>query len=222
MSIESFSQFFMSPTGTVISIAILLILVAFFALNLKKNETLSVKALTYSAICIALATVLSNVKLYEMPTGGTITACSMLFISLIGYWFGAFPGIVAATAYGILQLIFDPYIVHPMQLLLDYPIAFGILGVSGFFVNSKNGLVKGFVLGAIGRWLCSTLSGVLFFAEYAGSQNVFVYSSIYNISYVGPEILMTVALISVPAFKNAIEHVKLSLTNSQIKISEAN
>ena len=67
MSIESFSSFFMSPTGSAISVVILLVLVAFFALNLKKNNTLSVKALTYCAICIALATVLSNVKLFKMP-----------------------------------------------------------------------------------------------------------------------------------------------------------
>jgi len=216
MSVESFSNFFMSPTGSAVSIAILLILVALFALNLKKNQTLSIKALTYCAICIALATVLSNVKIYKMPTGGTVTACSMLFISLIGYWFGSFAGIVAAVAYGIMQLIFDPYVIHPVQLLLDYPIAFGVLGISGIFANSKHGLVTGYVAGTLGRWLCSTLSGVIFFYEYAGGQNVFVYSSVYNISYIAPEMIMTLILISIPAFKNAIEHIKQSLTYSEI------
>ena len=215
MSIESFSSFFMSPTGAAVSTVVLLILLTFFALNLKKNQTLSVKALTYCAICIALATVLSNVKIYKMPMGGTVTACSMLFISIIGYWFGAFAGILAAVAYGVMQLIFDPYIIHPVQLLLDYPFAFGILGISGFFANAKHGLVKGYILGALGRWLCSTISGIVFFYEYAGSQNVFVYSSLYNITYIAPEILITVALISVPAFKNAIEYIKRSLNNTE-------
>ena len=142
----------------------------------------------------------------------------MFFISLIGYWFGAFAGIVAAVAYGIMQLIFDPYVIHPAQLLLDYPIAFGILGISGFFANAKHGLVKGYIAGALGRWFCSTLSGVVFFYEYAGGQNVFVYSSLYNINYIAPEIVLTVLLISVPAFKNAIEHVKSTLVHSPTKI----
>ena len=215
MSIESFSAFFMSPTGAAVSVVILIILITFFALNLKKNQTLSVKALVYCSICIALATVLSNVKIYKMPMGGTVTACSMLFISIIGYWFGAFAGILAAVTYGVMQLIFDPYIIHPVQLLLDYPIAFGVLGISGFFANAKHGLVKGYIAGALVRWLCSTISGIVFFYEYAGSQNVLVYSSLYNITYIAPEIVITVLLISVPAFKNALEYIKRSLNNTE-------
>ena len=139
----------------------------------------------------------------------------MLFISIIGYWFSAFAGILAAVAYGVMQLIFDPYIIHPVQLLLDYPIAFGILGISGFFANAKHGLVKGYVIGAMGRWLCSTISGVVFFYEYAGNQNVFVYSSLYNFTYIAPEILITIILISIPAFRNAIEYIKRSLNNAE-------
>ncbi|MDR2899433.1 MAG: energy-coupled thiamine transporter ThiT [Clostridiales bacterium] len=211
MFAERFSKFFMSTPGLITTCVVIVLLTLTFALNLRKSKKLSAKALTYAAICIALATVLSNVKLLHLPYGGTLTACSMVFISFIGFWFGSFAGITAAVAYGLLQLVLDPHVIHPVQILLDYPVAFGMLGISGFFANRKYGLYTGFVVGALGRALCSTLSGVIFFAEYAGEQNVWIYSTLYNLSYIVPEIILTVLLISIPPMKKAILQVKSSV-----------
>ena len=85
-------------------------------------------------MAIALATVIATViKLPSLPNGGSVTLFSMLIICLVGYWYGPVTGIIAAVAYGVLQFITGPYVVHPLQVLLDYPLAFGALGLSGFF-----------------------------------------------------------------------------------------
>lgn len=74
--------------------------------------------------------------------GGSVTLFSMLFICCIGYWYGLRTGIMTGVAYGLLQLISDPYIISLPQMITDYILAFGALGLSGIFCNKKNGLVK--------------------------------------------------------------------------------
>ena len=78
------------------------------------------KKLVFSAMGIALALVTSYLKLWDMPMGGSVTLLSMLFISLIGYWFGAKYGIATGAAFGILQFIINPYMLSVPQVILDY------------------------------------------------------------------------------------------------------
>ena len=127
----------------------------------------STKKLVYAAMGIALAMVTSYIKVWEMPMGGSVTLLSMLFVCLIGYWFGPKYGLITGAAFGLLQFILNPYMVSIPQVLLDYPLAFGALGLSGFFCNKKYGLQIGYVVGVLGRFVFSTLSGVVFFASYA-------------------------------------------------------
>lgn len=144
-----------------------------------------------------------------MPMGGSITLLSMLFICLIGYWFGAGYGIIAGVAYGLLQFVIDPYMVSIPQVLLDYPLAFGALGLSGLFHNKKYGLQIGYVVGVIGRFVFSTLSGVIFFADYAPEgMNPWVYSIAYQGSYLGVEMILTLVIISIPPVAKALSVVK--------------
>ena len=100
----------------------------------------AVRKLVFSAMGIALAMVTSYIKVWEMPMGGSVTLLSMLFICLIGYWFGPKYGILTGAAYGILQFVIDPYFLSVPQLLFDYPFAFGALGLSGLFHDRKYGL----------------------------------------------------------------------------------
>ena len=100
---------------------------------------------------IALAMVTSYIKVWEMPMGGSVTLLSMLFICLIGYWFGAKYGIITGAAYGLLQFVVDPYVLSIPQVLFDYPFAFGALGLSGFFSNRKYGLQIGYAVGVLGQ-----------------------------------------------------------------------
>ena len=108
----------------------------------KKRGKLTAKQLAFCAVAIALGTVLSNFKLYKFPFGGSITMFSMLIICLPGYWFGLQAGLMTGFAYGVLQLIIDPYVLFPLQLIVDYPLAFGALGLSGLFSKSKHGMLK--------------------------------------------------------------------------------
>ena len=175
----------------------------------KGGKRITTRQIMFSAMAMALATVTSMIKLFDAPMGGSVTLCSMLFIVLIGYWYGPRVGILTGVAYGMLQLIIDPYVLSFPQLIVDYPLAFGALGMSGFFANSKNGLQKGYVLGIFGRWIFAFLSGYIFFAYYAWEGwNPAAYSAAYNLSYIGIEGVITLILISLPPVKNALASVK--------------
>ncbi len=195
-------------TGLALIMVGLLILACFVT---KADEKLGARPhrLVFSAMAIALAFVASNIKLFHLPTGGSITFFSMFFVCLVGYWYGTAAGIMTAVAYGLLQLIVDPYILSVPQMLFDYIFAFAALGLSGVFSNSKNGMTKGFLLGCAGRFLFSFLSGLIFFGMYAPEGvSPAVYSATYNGSYIGVEALITVILISIPSVNKALIKVR--------------
>ena len=172
----------------------------------QSQNTTTLRKLAYSAICVALSVVLSKISLFEMPQGGTVTACSMLFISLVGYWYGVRAGITAGLAHGLLHLFFGAHIVHPAQYVLDYLLAFGALGLSGFFRGKSKGLYYGYIVGLAGKFLFAFISGVIFFAEYAPiGQHVWIYSALYQLSYIIPEMIITLIVISLPPVRKAIE-----------------
>ena len=149
-----------------------------------------------SALFTALAVLLSYIKIFHLPFGGSITLFSMLVISLPAYFFGLSYGFMASFAYSLLQLILDPYIIHPLQLLLDYTIAFSCFGVVGFFRKNKNGLVIGYIVACMIRFLSSSISGYVFFSEYTpeGWTPIY-YTVLYNASYIFTECICSIILI---------------------------
>lgn len=172
-----------------------------------------IKEIIFSAIAIALATVVSVVlKLPSLPFGGSITLFSMLIMCLPGYWFGFRTGLIAALAYGTLQLLFDPYIVHPLQLLLDYPLAFGALGLAGLFHKSKNGLLIGYIAGVAGRFVIHMISGLIYFTDYVpdlkGNIAAVWGSTVYNMSYIVPEFVITCILLALPPVASLMKRLK--------------
>lgn len=173
------------------------------------NLSVKTKQLVFSAVAVALAMITSMIKIIDMPMGGSVTLFSMLFICLIGYWYGPTAGIVTGIAYGLLQFIIDPYMLSIPQVLIDYPLAFGALGLSGLFHNKKFGLQIGYLVGVLGRFVFAILSGVIFFADYAPEgMNPFVYSFLYNGAYLGAEALVTVIILSLPPVTKALANVK--------------
>ena len=126
----------------------------------------TVRELMFGALCIAIAFVLSYLKFFEMPQGGSITPASMLPIVMFAYVYGTPKGLLVALAYGLLQLLQDAYVVHWAQLIIDYIFAFLPLALAGLF---KKSMLPGVLIGGLGRLIFATLSGVIFFAEYAGT-----------------------------------------------------
>lgn len=176
------------------------------------------KQIAFSGLAIALATVISIViKLPNLPNGGSVTLFSMLIISMVGYWYGPAAGLITAVTYGVFQFIIGPYFVHPAQVLLDYPLAFGALGVSGFFAKRKNGLILGYSAGVLGRLFFHEISGLIFYTTYTDNlQNnlTAIWAVlIYNASYVLTEGFLTLALLFIPAVKNTLERLKYLAKN---------
>lgn len=172
---------------------------------------MSIKKLVFCAMAIALGTVTSMLKVYEFPFGGSVTLLSMLFVCMAGYFYGPAAGIITACAYGIMQFIIQPYVLFPIQVIVDYLLAFGALGLSGFFRKSKHGLIKGYLLGICGRYVFVVLSGWLFFGEYAWEGwGALPYSLAYNGAYIFTEGLITIMILAIPAVSKGIAHVKNS------------
>ena len=216
--------FFSSTAGKATSGAVIvLILIIIFLMGRQKksdgttspsnvvrsshNDTMS---LTISAVLIAVSFVLSNITIFHMPQGGTVTPFSMLPIAICSYLIGTRCGVMAGTALGLVNLIVNPYVIHPLQLLLDYPIAFASLGIGGPLRNTKAGLPGVYLVGIFGRFVCSTLSGVVFFASYAEGtgMNPLVYSIVYNGTYIGAEGIITMIVLLLPPVRSAIDKIK--------------
>ena len=179
----------------------------------KRNGRLTVKQLAFCAMSIALGTILSEIKIIDFPWGGSATLLSMLVICLPGYLFGLGAGLMTSIAYGVLQLLFNPYVLFPMQLVLDYILAFGALGLSGLFAGAKRGLLKGYLVGIFGRYVFTVLSGWIFFAEYAWEGwHPLPYSLVYNGIYIFAEgaITCAVSLVAVSSGLAAVKKMALS------------
>ncbi len=194
--------------GALICLIVVLLLAACYLAGEKKH--ISTKQLVFSAAAMALGMITSFLKLFEAPMGGSVTLFSMLFISCIGYWYGLRVGLMTSVAYGLLQLISDPYIISLPQMVTDYLLAFGALGLSGLFCNQKNGLIKGYLAGVLGRYFFSFLSGLIFFAAYAKGSGMSapLYSLAYNGSYLGCEAALTLVVLAVPSVGKAFSQVK--------------
>lgn len=165
----------------------------------KASSRLHTKQLVYGGMCIAIAFVLSYIRLYKMPYGGSITLASMFPIILYAIIFGPVPGIIAGVAYGFLQLIQDAWVLNWAQLLFDYPLAYGCLGLAGMaprvLKNIQLRLCMAIPIAILGRGLMHFISGVIFFADSAPEgMNPIYYSFIYNASYLVPELIITLIL----------------------------
>lgn len=199
----------LTTPGVIIVLAVIVLLLLFAHRNEENKKKLTTKQLVYSALAIALAVVCSTIKFANLPMGGSVTLFSMLFVALIGYWYGPSVGIMTAVAYGLVQFVMEPIFYTLPQMLFDYPLAFGALGLSGFFSGKKHGLQIGYIVAVLGRYVFAVISGFVFFASYAPEgMNPIIYSMGYNATYLIPEAILTLILISVPAVAKALQAVK--------------
>ena len=201
-----------------ISAIVLIGVIAGLTFLLGKNSTFKFdsRSVAFGAVCIAMSFALSYVRLFRLPQSGSVTLASLLPIMLFSYIFGVKKGVLVGLIYGVLQAIQDPCIIHPVRFLLDYPIAFSAIGLSGAFANFKIfkkypqvSLLLGGIMASVLRFLAHFLSGVCAFGTYANDagQNIYVYSLAYN-SFVFVDIAIVLAvgmlLFSSKAFMNEV------------------
>ena len=163
-----------------------------------------VRMLVEGAIMVALATALSYLKLFELPNGGSV-CIGMLPIFFYCIRYGAKAGFIASFAYGLLQLVFDgAYAWGPWSMLLDYILAFGVMGVCGIFKGWKSGIFVGTVVGSVCRFIVHFISGVTIYKIYEPTDvlgltfiNPYTYSLVYNGSYVVLDMVLCIVLFAI-------------------------
>ncbi len=209
------SYFELTKAGTAAVIVCLVLLVLMTAYVTGDNKHISVRQMVFSASAIALGFILSFIKIYDPPWGGSATLCSMLFVTLIGYWYGPRIGIMAAFSYGMLQFIQGGggYMLDPLQVCLDYFVAFAALGTSGFFWKKKNALIKGYIFAILLRGAFHSIGGYLYWMDYMPENFpqslAVIYPIVYNYSYIIAEGILTIVIISLPPVKTALARVKV-------------
>ena len=176
-----------------------------------KKSTLTLRALTEGAILIAAAQVLSYLKLWRMPWGGSITL-AMVPIILYAVRWGLGPGLLAGFVYGVMQFMFDGGISIGWESIIgDYLLAYTALGFAGLAHGKKGGIFIGTVIGGLCRFLVHYVVGATIWGEYMPESffgmtmhSPWFYSLLYNLAYMLPNIiicLVVFALLWVPMRK---------------------
>ncbi len=173
---------------------------------MEHKSIFTAREISEMAIAIALSTVLSFIKVFQMPQGGSITAASMIPIIYLALRNRPKVALTGAILYGLVQFMIEPFFVHPAQFLFDYPLAFGALGIATFL---KKYPLIGASIGVALRFICHFLSGFIFFGMYAPEGiNPIYYSAIYNGSYLLPELIVTAIFIYILSKKKLIDAFK--------------
>lgn len=168
---------------TAVLVAIIAVLSVLFG---KKNPT-TTRSIVYASVTIAMSFALSYIRFLELPQGGSITFASLLPLMVYSYMFGIRKGVVAGIIYGFLQFIQSPWFYHPIQFLLDYPIAFGAIGLTA--ILKETNVLKGkapvqFALGALVavtlRYLSHVVSGIFVFGSADPNYGAVAWSFLYN------------------------------------------
>lgn len=188
---KALNTVFSNPVIYLTLIAIVALIIVFAYINKVKLTT---KIMLHVSIAVALAIILKMFRILKMPMGGSVTLGAMVPIIFIAYIYGTRVGCLTGVIFGIIDLILGPEVVHPVQLIIDYILAFGVLGVAGYFKNNIS-LGATFAIGL--RFICHVISGVVFFSSYAGDKNVLVYSILYNSTYLLPEAIIAVIILGI-------------------------
>lgn len=212
MSYDKLQGFFESTTGQIISVAVLVILFAGVLLSGKKQKT-NTKTTVVSALLVGLSIVLTRITIYSLPQGGSVSLFGMLPIVICAYFFGTRRAVMCGMCVGMIDLIFKPYVIHPIQLLLDYPLAFGAIGFAGLiFMAKKDGLIPAYLFGVLCRYICAVISGVVFFGAYAPEGfSALTWSLWYNVLYLAIEAAGTVVLLLIPSVRYSLKRIKTEL-----------
>ncbi|MBQ1866989.1 energy-coupled thiamine transporter ThiT [Selenomonas ruminis] len=173
-----------------------------------RQEELSTHTIIFAALMLALAIILQQLRIFHMPQGGSVTAGSMVPLLLIAYRFGPGIGMLTGFLYGMINLLQDPFVLHPVQVLFDYPLPFMAMGLAGLSPHHR---FLGTAAAFFGRFACHFLSGVVFFGSYApAGTSVYLYSFLFNITYLVPEFLICCLILKLLPVKRLVSAMEAS------------
>lgn len=189
---------YLAMAGLIVALALLT-----FFFGRKDRKGFDSRTISYAAVCIAMSFALSYLAPIHLPYGGSVTIASLLPLMIYSYMFGVRKGVFAGAIYGLLQVIQDPWILHPAQLLLDYPIAFAGIGLAGMFRGVEKfrkmpqvSFLLGALVGSAIRYLAHLFAGVFAFGQFAadyGFDSDWLYSLTYN-SFVFADIAIAIVV----------------------------
>lgn len=190
--IQNLQTIFESSSSVFALLGIFLLIVFFMHVRHIKFST---RMLVYIALMLAITILLKQIRLYHFPQGGSITLGSALPLMLVSFRYGAPVGMLAGFIFGLINIILDPFILHPIQVLFDYPLPSMAAGLAAIF--PKNFIAATFLVFA-GKFACHFISGVAFFASYTpeGTSPI-IYSLTVNATTIIPECLICCVLLKV-------------------------
>lgn len=172
--------------------------------NNTQKSLFSTQMIVEAGIMLALSIILGEFKLFQMPQGGSVSF-AMLPIIIFSIRWGFVSGMIVGALYSIISvMIFGGTILGPIQYILDYPLAYAFMGLSGISLSKDKSDLKGYipfiVIAYLLKFVCHFLSGLIFFA--VDPSNIFTFknmrnSFLYNITYIGPEILIFLIILFV-------------------------
>lgn len=194
-------------------LAVLAIVVAAVCIGNRKKK-FDTKSLAYAAICLATSFVLSFIKIAPVPNGGSITLASWVPVLIYTYAYGAPKGFLVGIIFGILNFISGPYILTPFTFILDYILAFAMVGLMGFARHFSKSLMTnvllGTVLAIVARFVMHLISGMIYFMEDAvwvdlPTPNAFVYSLIYQLVYIPGDAVICLIVLAILVKTNVLQ-----------------
>lgn len=231
-----------SNVGLYVSaVMVIAAVVAFAFFADRKSAPFDTRTITFAASCVALSFALSYVRIFKMPMGGSITFASMLPLMIFAFMFGSRKGIFVGLAYGVLQAVQDPWIIHPAQFALDYAVAFAAIGLTGCIRDLgalKNNMRAQFALGAViacaFRFISHYFAGVFAFGMYGEGfaadynmpalANAYFYSFVYQCMYIIPELAIVLAVgmlvLSSKNFRKQIEIYSARPQNKKVETAD--
>ncbi len=185
----AFGKFSETPLTAWIVVLVLVCLGAILWAATRSSKKWDARMVAFGAISVALSFVLSCIRLYRMPQGGSVTPGSMLPIMLFSASCGVGPGLLVGLLYGVLQYLQGGWFANVWQFALDYLLAFAALGLAGLAGGKSNWkLYAAMAVAALGRALSATLAGILFW------DTAPLASLIYNGTYLIPDTLICMLL----------------------------
>ena len=201
---ELVSKFGETPVGNWVALGTMVVLGVILLVVSKSSRKWSAKMIAFGSLAISLSFVLSCIRLFRMPTGGSVTPGSMLPLMLFSVSFGVGPGMLAGLVYGLLQYMQGGGWLNVWQFILDYLLAFAAIGLAGIAHNKKDAwLYLAIPIAAVGRAVCAVLAGMMWVAGapmedlVIGSMQFnspLLYSIVYNGAYLVPDTLICLLL----------------------------